>query len=213
MKTIADYASIKLGPNLLTFRYNTRFISDNGPGDIIGLVYMMNPGDAKPKCVDLYNKLTTEEICLENEDTECDTTMKIVQNFIGLAFDTNGKTLPPKYTILVENLFNLRKINSKIAQRTAINYLKFDNKNDIEKKIAEIMFYHRHLDSNYNFVWFAWGKVRKSILKPDITIYPNRIIVNTIKYKGKPKQINYPKHPIGMNVDFFVDASKGKILL
>lgn len=44
MIVTANFTSIKTNQGINIFRYNTALHSDNGPGDIIRLIYMRIPG-------------------------------------------------------------------------------------------------------------------------------------------------------------------------
>lgn len=59
--TLANYKSVKTTEGIKIFRYDTVFQSERGPGNVVGLIYMMNPGDARPESDKLFQKLSTSE--------------------------------------------------------------------------------------------------------------------------------------------------------
>lgn len=136
--------------------------------------------------------------------TKSDETMDQVYRIVKLAYEHNNKVLPRRYIIHIENLFNLREENRDKAKKLVRDIRNCD----------ELMFRNRESDYKYQFVWLAWGKVsvRKQEQANIISKFPNAIMVKKINYKGKIKEIDYPKHPLYINSDFFLEASRGKIL-
>ena len=61
MITLANYKSVETTDGIKIFRYDTVFQSERGPGNVIGLIYMMNPGDARTESDKLFQKLSTSE--------------------------------------------------------------------------------------------------------------------------------------------------------
>ncbi|GAA0123541.1 hypothetical protein UT300018_28590 [Clostridium faecium] len=41
--------------------------------------------------------------------------------------------------------------------------------------------------------------------------YTNAIIVHKLNYKGNLKHVEYPVQPLYMNLEYFLEAAKGKI--
>jgi hypothetical protein len=110
MITLANYKSVKTTEDIKIFRYDTVFQSERGPGDVIGLIYMMNPGEARPKSDKLFQKFSTSEYELKVPViTKADRTMNKVIRLIEEAYKESNIELPDKYTFHVENLFNIRE--------------------------------------------------------------------------------------------------------
>jgi hypothetical protein len=65
MKTYAKFVSKNTREEIKIFRHHTEFHSDSGPGNVIGLVVMMNPGDARPISDELFNNLKYSEFNTE----------------------------------------------------------------------------------------------------------------------------------------------------
>lgn len=87
MNTYAKFVSRDTSDGLKIFRHHTEFRSKNGPGEVIGLVVMMNPGEARPESDELFQKLQTEEF--ETGDyvaTKPDKTMSKVIRMLKEAF-------------------------------------------------------------------------------------------------------------------------------
>lgn len=96
---------------LKIFRTDTAFVSVNGPGDIIGLVYLMNPGEARPVSEELFDQLNHREMATDRPvETVPDQTMKRVIKFIQLAYQHNNMVLPKEFTIQVENRNKQKRI-------------------------------------------------------------------------------------------------------
>jgi hypothetical protein len=166
---------------------------------------MMNPGSARPEDDITFNRLENSEFSTGKPVTTIsDETMEQVERLIKLAYEHNNKILPKQYTIHIENLFNLREEDGDKAKKLVREIRDCD----------KLMFRNRESDYKYQFVWLAWGKikVRKQEQTNIINKFPNAIMVKKINYKGEIKEIDYPKHPLYMNSDFFLEASKGKIL-
>ncbi|MCM3127003.1 hypothetical protein ACFQ3J_05670 [Paenibacillus provencensis] len=204
MQTYAHFVSKKIENEIKIFRHHTEFHSTNGPGEVIGLVVMMNPGDARPINETLYRRLENFEY-ETNEPvlTVPDNTMKKVMRMIEEAYYQDGITLPDKYSIHIENIFNIREKNSDKAKR----YAKSIN------GMNHLMFKSRELLDNYNFVFIAWGKLDIGIERQRdiLTKYPQAIVVNKLNYKGTLLDVSYPVHPLYMKTEYFLKASKGKI--
>lgn len=205
MNTLANYQSIRTSEGIKIFRYNTVFQSEKGSGSVIGLVYMMNPGDARPQSDELFKKLCTSEYKIKQPAiTKPDNTMKKVMRLIEEAYESNNISLPEQYTIHVENLFNIREKKSSNAKRLAKNLQGIDH----------LMFSSRELEDSYQFVWLCWGNVhiqmeRQKILRNK---FPNAITVHKWNYRGEIRDVEYPVHPLYMNSDYFLEAAKGKII-
>ncbi|MGE7612237.1 hypothetical protein [Paenibacillus sp. NPDC101420] len=206
MNTFAMYKSIKTSEGIKVFRYNTEFQAISGPGPAIGLIVMMNPGDARPDSNVIFNQLINGEYETgEPVLTKSDRTMNKVFKLIQRLYTSNNISLPDRYTIHIENLFNIREKNSK----EAVN---------LSKRLTqtnEIMFQTRKINMQYQFVFLAWGSVkvnldRQRFLKLN---YPNAIIVNKINIKGNISNVSYPVHPLYMNTEYFLDASEGKLFI
>lgn len=204
MLAYAHFISKKINEEIKIFRHNTEFCSKSGPGEVIGLVVMMNPGDARPMDEHLFSRLKdseyeTNELTLTAQDN----TMRKVMRLIKEAYYHNEIQLPEQYSIHVENLFNIREKNSNKAKSYARNI----------NEANELMFKSRELLDTYNFVFFAWGKLdigserQKEIIKR----YPQAIIVNKLNCKGTLMDVSYPVHPLYMRTEYFLEASKGKI--
>lgn len=202
----AKFQSINTPKGIKIFRYETELRSKTGEGRPIGLVYMLNPGSARPKDDYIFNKLKTEEYNTENHVlTVSDNTMKKVISLIKKAYLINGITLPEKYTVHIENLFNVREKNSNLAKRYA---------RSIEYDKGHINFKSRRVeDYSYDFVWIAWGKtdIYRFRQQKIINLFTNAIKVNKLNVKGEIRQVNYPVHPLFMNTDFFIEAAEDKI--
>lgn len=116
LRTYAKYKSISTPIGHHIFRYDTEFQSVNGPGEVLGLIVMMNPGEARPDSELQFQKLcSTEHTIDELELTKPDKTMSKAIRLIKTAFEINNIPLPEQYTFHVENLFNLREKKSKKA--------------------------------------------------------------------------------------------------
>jgi hypothetical protein len=203
MITLAEYSSITTAYGRCIFRYNTVFQGDKGAGKIIGLVYMMNPGKARPVSQALFEKLQTQDVSSTGlVKTINDRTMNRVVKLIEAAHAHNNLKLPKEFTILVENLFNIREEDSEKAMPLA-------------GKLSElpIMFPQRDLDLDFKFVWLAWGKVSVALEKQKSIIrkFPQAIMVLKKKHKGGIIHVNYPCHPLYVNTEFFLEASQRKI--
>lgn len=203
MITTAKYKSINTEMGIKIFRYDTCFTSQKGAGDVIGLVYMMNPGDARPRSDKLFNQLVNGEFTIDKAViTEPDSTMEKVIEYIKFAYEYNKKKLPDFFTIHVENLFNLREKDCNTAKKIARELNTCNN----------IMFKHRVLESKYSFVWLAWGK--DDMEQPVATLfnkYPNAISVHKFNRNNKIYTVDYPVHPLYMSKKYFLEAAKGKI--
>ena len=205
MITLAQYTSKMTTQGLKVFRYNTIFQSLDGAGEVIGLVYMMNPGLARPASDELFNKLNSEEYASDGlVETKPDETMRKVIDLIKRAYKQEGVKLPKRYVFHVENLFNIREKNGNIAQKLAKQLL----------EAKDVMFLNRNLGTNYKFTWFAWGQVsvckdkQKSLLRQ----FPNAIkVLKRNGIGGVVQYVDYPVHPGRMKHDYFFEAVKGKI--
>jgi len=204
METYAHFVSKQTDQGIKIFRHHTEFRSTRGAGKAIGLIVMMNPGNARPVDDLLFNKLEnseheTEEMVL----TMPDNTMKKVMGMIRKAYKENGIEFPNQYSIHVENIFNIREKDSDKAKR----YAKSMN------GIDHLMFKGRELLNDYDFVFFAWGKLDIAIerQKDLLEKYPQAIVVNKLNYKGILMNVNYPVHPLYMNTEYFLEASKNKL--
>lgn len=204
MQTYAHFVSKKIDNEIRIFRHNTEFHSINGPGEVIGLVVMMNPGDARPINETLFKRLKNSEYeTSEPVLTVPDNTMKKVMRMIQEAYDQEGISFPDQYSIHVENIFNIREKNSDKAKKYAKNI----------SGINHLMFKSRELLDKYDFVFLAWGKLdigterQKNIQKK----YPQAIVVNRLNHKGKLMDVSYPVHPLYMKTEYFIEASRGKI--
>ena len=189
---------------MIIFRHDTALHSNGGAGEVIGLVYMMNPGSARPESDEIFKKLQDDEFSTPNPVvTLQDNTMKKVARFITLAYEKNKMTLPDKYTIHIENLFNLREANSDTAKIMVKQLTGTDS----------IMFRNRKIINDYKFVWLAWGKNNIQKIKQNDLIkrYPEAITVNKLNCSGTIKSVHYPVHPLYMNEGFFLQAAAGKI--
>jgi hypothetical protein len=205
MKTYAKFVSKNTKEGIKIFRHHTEFHSVNGPGEVIGLVVMMNPGDARPISDELFNNLKYSEFKTEGYiPTKPDKTMKKVIRLIEVAYETNKVNMPEKYTIHVENLFNIREKNSSAAKKLANRLC----------NVEDLMFKARTLNHSYNFVFFAWGNVNINNVKQNELMinFPNAIRVNTLNHKGKILDVNYPVHPLYMNTEYFIESSRDKII-
>jgi hypothetical protein len=156
LKTYAKFVSKNTREGIKIFRHHTEFHSDNGPGDVIGLVVMMNPGDARPISDELFNNLKYSEFNTEGYvHTKPDITLSKVIRLIEVAYENNKVNMPENYTIHVENLFNIREKNSSLAKKLANRLC----------NIEDLMFKVRRLNHSYNFVFFAWGNVKINNVK------------------------------------------------
>ena len=204
MITLANYKSVKTNEGIKIFRYDTVFQSEKGPGNVIGLIYMMNPGDARPESDKLFQKLSTFEYETKKPViTKADKTMDKVIRLIKQAYEENNIKLPEQYTFHVENLFNIREKKSDEAKRLAKNLSDID----------ELMYKSRNLQDTYQFVWLAWGHIDIQINKQEEVLnkYTNAITVHKLNYKGDLRDVEYPVHPLYMNSEYFLKATKGKI--
>ncbi|EJP6471765.1 hypothetical protein NHI66_001022 [Clostridium botulinum] len=204
MITLAKYKSINTNKGIKIFRYDTVFQSKNGPGNVIGLIYMMNPGGARPESDELFQKLSTSEYETEKSViTKSDRTMDKVIRLIKQAYKENNIELPEQYTFHVENMFNIREEKSDEAKKLVKKLSDID----------ELMYKSRNLKDTYQFVWLAWGYINIQINKQKelLNKYNNAIIVHKLNYKGDLKYVEYPVHPLYMNSEYFFEAAKGKI--
>lgn len=203
MIILANYKSIKTVSGIKTFRYDTEFQSDKGPGNVIGLIYMLNPGSARPESDELFEKLSTQEYETERPViTKSDNTMKKVMKLIKQAYAENNIKLPEQYTFHIENLFNIRSKSSDEAKKLA-------------KKLSDtygLMYKSRKLQDAYQFVWLAWGKtnIQASRQRKILNKYKNAIIVHKLNRNGL-KNVEYPVHPLYVNSEYFLEAAEGKI--
>jgi hypothetical protein len=204
MQTYAHFESKEIDNEIKIFRHHTEFHSTNGPGKVIGLVVMMNPGDARPINETLFKQLENSEYeTSEPVLTVPDNTMKKVMRMIQEAYYQERITFPDQYSIHIENILNIREKNSDKAKRYARNI----------SGINHLMFKSRELLDNYDFVFLAWGKLnigtdrQRDILKK----YPQAIVVNKLIHKGTLMDVSYPVHPLYMKTEYFLKASKGKI--
>lgn len=205
MEAFAKFVSRNTSEGLKIFRYHTEFRSVNGPGEPIGLVVMMNPGEARPLSEGIFKNLQQFEF--ETEDyvaTKPDKTMSKVMRLIKSAYEYNRVNFPNSYTIHVENLFNVREKDSNKALRLAKNLRDAD----------EIMYKSRVLNSYYNFVFFAWGNIEINYQKQKSLIdkYPDAIKVNKLNHKGTILEVNCPVHALYMNTGYFLEAANKKII-
>jgi len=204
MITFAEYSSLKTSQGIKVFRYNTVFQSDKGGGDVIGLVCMMNPGIAQPESCEIFCKLLTTEYKTKGlVVTKPDPTMKKAMNFIKKAYEINKVKLPERYTIYVENLFNLREKKSKDAKKLAISL----------KETSNLMFSSRELAETYQFVWLAWGNTNINNQKQNSLLkkFPDAIKVHKSNYKGELRETDYPVHPLYMNEDYFLEVALNRV--
>ncbi|WP_160035282.1 hypothetical protein [Paenibacillus sp. An7] len=204
MQTYAHFVSKKIDNDIRIFRHHTEFHSANGPGEVIGLVVMMNPGEARPIDEMIFQQLENSEYeTSEPVLTIPDNTMKKVMRMIQEAYYQEEITLPDQYSIHIENIFNIREKNSDKAKRHARNI----------RGINDLMFKSRELLDNYDFVFLAWGKLDVGIERQrDIpNKYPQAIVVNKLNHKGIIMDVSYPVHPLYMKTEYFLEASKGKI--
>lgn len=204
MIILANYKSVKTTEGIKIFRYDTVFQSKKGPGNVIGLIYMMNPGDARPEADTLFQKLSTSEYeTKEPVTTKADRTMDKVIRLIKKAYEENNIKLPEQYTFHVENLFNIREKKSDKARSLVKNLHNIDN----------LMYKSRCLQDTYEFVWIAWGHLDIQVNKQKQVLnkFTNAIIVHKLNYKGALRDVEYPVHPLYMNLEYFLDAAKGKI--
>lgn len=204
MITKAKFKSVKTKEGIKVFRYETVFESEKGPGEVIGLVYMMNPGDARPESDKLFTTLQRSEFQTPHHvPTNPDRTMAKVMKLLELAFESNNIKLPEKYTIHVENLFNIREKKSKVAAAMATRLT----------DVSAIMFQSRKFSSHYDFVWLAWGKVKIESKKQKRVLeqFPKAVKVFKRRYGGEIRVVDYPIHPLYVNRDFFFEAFKQKM--
>ncbi|ANS76803.1 hypothetical protein AWM70_21285 [Paenibacillus yonginensis] len=204
MNTYAHFVSKKTTQGIKIFRHHTEFHSFNGPGKAIGLIVMMNPGDARPIDEIEFNKLQNSEYEIPKPIlTKPDNTMAKVMRMVPQAYEYNKISLPNKYTIHVENIFNIREKNNKKAKLLARDLV----------QVNDLMFKRRELNNDYNFVFFAWGKLNVGIDRQQelLNSFPNAIIVNTLNHKGNILNVEYPVHPLYMKTEYFLEATKGKI--
>jgi hypothetical protein len=127
-----------------------------------------------------------------------------VNRLIEVAYENNRVNMPENYTIHVENLFNIREKNSSAAKKLANRLC----------NVQDLMFKARRLNHSYNFVFFAWGNVNINNVKQNELIrnFPNAIMVNTLNHKGNIINVKYPVHPLYMNTEYFIEASRDKII-
>lgn len=205
MIPFAKFSSKHTSQGLRIFRYHTELHSKNGAGNPIGLVYMLNPGSARPVDDEIFNELRSKEFSTGYVQTLSDSTMKKVISFIKYVYQENGLTLPDKYTIHIENLFNLREKNSNEANRLARSLINID----------DLMYISRDLNVPYQFVWYAWGKanIKNDRQEKLLELFPNAIQVNKLNVKGEVRKTSYPVHPLFMNRKFFLEAARGKIFI
>lgn len=204
MSLYARFQSINTTEGLKIFRYDTIFHSENGSGNPIGLIYLLNPGSSLPISDCLSNKLHTSEFCTESlVEIKEDQTMRKIIYYIKSAYEYNKKSLPSCYSIHIENLFNLREPKSREAKILVSKLLNIEN----------ILFRSRKLNFNYKFVWLAWGKtdIRKDFQQKIFIQYPNAIKVHKLNYKNTVHQVEYPLHPLYTNKEYFLEATNGKI--
>lgn len=205
MQTFAHFASRKTSEGIKIFRYFTEFHSPNGPGDVIGLIVMMNPGEARPISDHIFTKLSNGKYETNGSvETKPDNTMGKVIRMINDAFSHNNLTLPMQFTIHVENLFNVREKDNEKAKKIARSLRNLD----------DLMFKPRELNDKYGFVFLAWGNVRNINQRRQQELYskfPEAIKVHKLNHKGRLLDVEYPVHPLYMNTDFFLEASIGKI--
>ena len=135
--------------------------------------------------------------------SDLDNTMKKVARFVELAYENNKVQLPQRYTIHIENLFNLREANSDKA-RIMVKQL---------TGAGEILFKNRDIIDDYKFVWLAWGKNNIAKIKQNDLMkkYPEAITVHKLNYREETIDVQYPVHPLYMNEGFFLEAATGKI--
>lgn len=176
----------------------------SGPGKVIGLVVMMNPGDARPLDENIFGLLENSEYETEIPVlTKPDNTMKKVMRMIQEAYSHNKLAFPNQYSIHIENIFNIREKNSDKAKKSAKNM----------SGLEDLMFKSRELLDDYEFVFFAWGKLDVGVERQrDFAVkYPHAIVVNKLNYRGNIRDVNYPVHPLYMKTEFFLHASQDKI--
>ncbi|MEW9053601.1 MAG: hypothetical protein AB2392_20740 [Neobacillus sp.] len=205
MKTFAKFVSKNTTQGLKIFRHHTEFRSENGPGDAIGLVCMMNPGDARPISDTIFNHLQKSEYnTVDYVLTKPDKTMSKAIRLVKAAFEHNAISLPNTYTIHVENLFNIREKDSKKAIKFAKTL----------RETSEIMYKSRILNPSYHFVFLAWGNIDINEEKQNLLMnsYSNAIKVNKLNHKGQLLEVNYPVHPLYMNTNFFLEATNQRII-
>lgn len=204
MITLANYKSIKTTEGMKIFRYDTIFQSKKGPGSVIGLIYMMNPGEARPESDELFQRLSSFEYeTKEPVITKCDKTMDKVIRLIRQAYKENNVMLPEQYTFHVENLFNIREKKSDKAKQLAKKL----------RGIDEVMYKSRDLQDTYQFVFLAWGNtdIQKSKQVEALNKYNNAITVKKLNHNQKLLYVEYPVHPLYMNTEYFLEAANGKI--
>lgn len=203
----AKSESINTSHGLKIFRYDTELRSKNGAGEPIGLVYMLNPGSAHPVNDELFKNLQTKEYSTgDYVQTISDTTMDRVINYIKEAYKVKNLKIPTKYSIHIENLFNIREKNSDQATKLLKTI----------KDAEHLMYKSREIErfkDKYHFVWFAWGSTNIRIKRQQelLNIFPNAIQVKKLNVKGKIRGIMYPNHPLYMRKEFFLEAAKDKI--
>ena len=199
MQVYAYFKSVKTASHgIKTFRYNTEFRSIYGSGNPIGLIVMLNPGSAEPESAEITKKLKTEEFetnkpVLVNTDKTIERVMRLIYTL----YENNNRELPKEFTIHIENLFNLKEKDNVTAKK-------------LVKKISEhndLMFLERQLEEKYDFVFFAWGNTK-------INIERQAFLNNKFNNEAicvKTTNVNYPVHPLYMNTEYFIKASKGKL--
>jgi hypothetical protein len=204
METYAHFVSRKTNQGIKIFRHHTEFHSNNGTGEVVGLVVMMNPGDARPMDNNLFTVLQNSEYeTIQPVITKPDKTMIKVMRMIQEAYNNNTVSLPDKYTIHIENIFNIREKNNIKAKKYAEEL----------KEVSDLMFKSRELIDKYQFVFLAWGNLKIGLdrQKDYIDKYSSAIIVNKLNYKGNVINVDYPVHPLYMNTEYFLEASEGRI--
>lgn len=87
MYVSANFTSRQINDGMKIFRHDTALHSSTTPGTVIGLVYMMNPGSARPKSNEIFEKLQQTEFSTEEPViTLEDNTMRKVARFVELAY-------------------------------------------------------------------------------------------------------------------------------
>ena len=204
MYVSANFTSRQINDDMKIFRHDTALHSSTTPGTVIGLVYMMNPGSARPESDEIFEKLQQAEFSTEKPVvTLQDNTMRKVARFVELAYEKNDISLPQQYTIHIENLFNLREANGDKAKSMVKKLTGID----------ELLFENRVIIDDCKFIWLAWGKNNiEKIKQADIMKkYPHAISVRKLNYREQTIDVQYPVHPLYMNKDFFLEAAMGKI--
>lgn len=196
----ADFISKKLNETLYQFRINTRLISEEGENPVIGLIYMYNPGSARPSEKNLKVKFNKEECILKNCVTT-DPTLNRITNLLDCLQKKQILLFPKKFTIHIENLFNICDSNQ------------YDSYDSIRllKKYNDLIYYSREFGKyDYKFVWIAWGKTDKFLKRREkiIQLFPDAIKVNKYNYRGRIINIDHPHHPLYLGENLFIDAVK-----